>query len=153
MLLSWQACRKRGRKGGHAGGAGGRKGGHAGGAGIHCFFSLFWIECCFLGRHAGREGGREDMLEELESMASLSPLLKMVGVLRAADMYWNPDRLNYFCFWLYTCTGTWSSYMPPTCTITKVFQRYVRTSHWCTFWIELQGIAYRDLLSRIHCKN
>jgi len=30
MLLSWQACRKRGRKGGHAGGAG-----------IHCFFSLF----------------------------------------------------------------------------------------------------------------
>jgi hypothetical protein len=32
------------------------------------------------------------MLEELESMAFLSPLLKMVGVLRAADMYWNPDR-------------------------------------------------------------
>ena len=38
------------------------------------------------------------MLEELESMASLSPLLKMVGVLRAADMYWNPDRLNLFLF-------------------------------------------------------
>jgi hypothetical protein len=30
MLLSWQACRKRGRKGGHARGAG-----------IHCFSSLF----------------------------------------------------------------------------------------------------------------
>jgi hypothetical protein len=59
MLISWQACRKRGRKGGHAGGAG-----------IHCFFSLFSIECCFLGRHAGREGGREDTQEELESIAS-----------------------------------------------------------------------------------
>jgi hypothetical protein len=30
ILLSWQACRKRGRKGGYTGGAG-----------IHCFFSLF----------------------------------------------------------------------------------------------------------------
>ncbi len=56
------------------------------------------MHCSLLGRHVGKEGGREDMLEELESMASLSLLLKMVGVLRAADMYWNPDRLNYFCF-------------------------------------------------------
>ncbi len=60
------------------------------------------------------------MLEELESMASLSPILKMVGVLRAADMYWNPDRLNLFLF-LIEYRYLFFLHL----TITKVFQRFV----------------------------
>jgi hypothetical protein len=46
----------------------------------------------------GKEGRREDILEELNEMAALGgDLLKLVGVLRAGDMFWNPERRPVLC--------------------------------------------------------
>jgi hypothetical protein len=47
---------------------GGKKGGQAGRDGISCL--SFLMHCSLLGRHLGKEGGREDKLEELKSIAS-----------------------------------------------------------------------------------
>jgi hypothetical protein len=47
------------------------------------------------------EGGRQDVLDELNELAvgggQEEDLLPLVGVLRAADIFWNPERTPVLC--------------------------------------------------------
>jgi hypothetical protein len=51
----------------------------------------------------GAEGGRQDVLDELNELAvggggqEEDSLLPLVGVLRAADIFWNPERTPVLC--------------------------------------------------------
>jgi hypothetical protein len=61
---------------------------------------MLGIDCCFLGRHAGREGGSEDMLEELESYASLPYFKKNAAFLAGMPEEREEGR---------TCWRSWNS--------------------------------------------
>ena len=57
-------------------------------------------------RSACEDGGHDDVLEELDGMAALAKeaasgdMLRLVGVLRAADVFWNPERVPVLCLML-----------------------------------------------------
>jgi hypothetical protein len=54
-----------------------------------------------LSRHVSAEGGRQDVLDELNELAvgggQEDSLLPLVGVLRAADIFWNLERTPVLC--------------------------------------------------------
>jgi hypothetical protein len=55
---------------------------------------IYSVRIC---RAVGKEEGRDDVLQELDALAECGKIYRAVGILRAADVYWNRARQPVLC--------------------------------------------------------